>query len=233
MASERDQSRRTEPLVSGIRESVAAGQDALGYVAEGVRETLRYSRTGQPREEAAKRRAPRRRAAGAGAAARRTAGPGAAQPRGDLIGEFAEIAAELFEFGAEIAEEVAEVLTEGRYAGDAEVPRLQLATGPGGEAQVEFTITNTGSSVLKEVQLAATELICGRRHIDRVTLDPDAIKSVRPGGATEVAITVAVPKDAEPGIYRGVVSADPGGAWALLELEVAADDEVRVELQAS
>jgi hypothetical protein len=35
-----------------------------------------------------------------------------------------------------------------------------------------------------------------------------------------VNIIVAVPDDADPGTYRGLVVAEPGGAWAVLELNV-------------
>jgi hypothetical protein len=76
--------------------------------------------------------------------------------------------------------------------------------------------------VLRNVTLQATELIGSdsRSLKHTVTFRPPIVKQIRQGEPAEVEVDVAVPKSAQPGIYRGVIQAEPGDTSAVLMLTV-------------
>jgi uncharacterized membrane protein len=101
---------------------------------------------------------------------------------------------------------------------------LALCAAPGATAATTFTVWNTGPTVLTDVQLSATDLIGGSLHgaDNAVTFVPALIPQIGPGKGESVEVSVGVPKDAQPGLSRGVVVATPGDASAVLELTVTA-----------
>jgi hypothetical protein len=143
-----------------------------------------------------------------------------------LLGDLAAIAAELFGRAGAVAAEVANTVSE-RVAQPAEapsIPELIVDTVAGGTATLEFSVWNTGPTALRKVTLQATELI-GSEHRalkDAITFRPPIVSQVGPGKFAAVEVDVAVPRGAEPGIYRGLVQAEPGDTCAVLMLEVAA-----------
>jgi hypothetical protein len=208
--------------VAGIRDGVAAGYDALEYVLEGLRASIER-RGGGARGEAGIRQ-------GAGGYERRRHGYGAPL---DVVDDLTGIAAEIIGLVGEVAQETAESITErarkparrGGYA------PLELAAEPGKEANVEFHVWNTTSTVLSRVDLVASDLVDHEERIDAdaVTFDPPRIDRILPGRPTEVEVTVDVPRRAVPGTYRGVIQAQPGDAWAVLELKIVPEEETRSE----
>jgi hypothetical protein len=76
--------------------------------------------------------------------------------------------------------------------------------------------------VLQNVNFVATKLVGGEGRIEAryVIFEPQSIPSVRPGGSITTTVTVDVPSETAPDTYRGLIHAEPGGAWAVLELKV-------------
>jgi hypothetical protein len=238
MAGEQgDRPRRPiEPLVSVVSDSVSLGYSALELVVEGLRESLRIQsgRSGPGNTRPAR---PGRGGRGGRDAFRRPAVPLSSTPRAAgsaapnlstsaaLLGDLAAIAAELFSRAGAVAAEVANTVSE-RVAQPAEassIPELIVDTVAGETATLEFSVWNTGSTALRKVTLQATELI-GSEHRalkDAITFRPPIVSQVGPGKFAAVEVDVAVPRSAEPGIYRGLVQAEPGDTCAVLMLEVA------------
>jgi len=213
-----------EPFVAGISDGVTTGYQALEYVLVGLRESIRLRRrTGTGRAQDS-------------GGAKGTGGGGSTRSRhagdpldlDDLLGFFAG----LLENAGEIVEEVGHYVRD--RTGDPTKPHAHGRLDPvqanaGEEGAVKFHVHNTGSSLLREVDLVATELIGDEGRIGHaaVTFEPPEIKSIPIGGRVEVNVVVTVPSETPAGTYHGVVGADPGGAWAVLELNVL-PEKVRV-----
>lgn len=213
-ADEKAARRPADPLIAGVSDGVAAGYDALEHVLHGLRESVRQ-RVGVG--DAPARAA--RRATGSARGSR----PGLRAPSGYLVDEVASLATQLLDRGADLAQDASGYIDERPWAASGvEGPAmLDLRAAAGEACGVEFRVTNTGASALTSVRLGATELIGGAGRIaDAVGFEPEAIERARPGGSVTVEVSVRVPDDAAAGTYRGVVAADPGEAWAVLELTV-------------
>ena len=206
-----------EPFVAGISDGVTTGYQALEYVLVGLRESIRLRRrtgTGRvPGSGGAK--------GTGGGGSTRSGHSGAPLDLDDLLGFFAG----LLENAGEIVEEVAYYIRD--HTGDQTKPHAhgqldRLQANAGETATVKFHVHNTGSSLLREVDFVATELIgdAGRIVHEAVTFDPPEIESIPIGGRVEASVVVAVPSETPEGTYHGVVGAEPGGAWAVLELNV-------------
>jgi hypothetical protein len=230
MTSEQgDRPRRPiEPLVSVVSDSVSLGYSALELVVEGLRESLRI----QSGRGGAGQRGSARRPSGRPAVPLSSASPGAGSAASNLstsaalLGDLAAIAAELLGRAGAVAAEVANTVSE-RVAQPTEapsIPELIVDTVAGETATLEFSVWNTGPTALRKVTLQATELI-GSEHRalkDAITFRPPIVSQVGPGKFAAVEVDVAVPRSTEPGIYRGLVQAEPGDTCAVLMLEVAA-----------
>lgn len=214
-ADEKAARRPTEPLIAGVSDGVASGYDALEHVLRGLRESVRQ------RARVGDASAPGARAASGPA---RGSPPGLRMPSSDLVDEIASLATQLLDRGAYLARDVSGYIDERPWDGPGAqgAATLGLRAAAGEVPSVEFRVTNTGASALRSVRLGATDLIggAGRIGADAVGFDPEAIERARPGGSVTVEVSVSVPKDVPPGTYRGVVAADPGEAWAVLELTV-------------
>ena len=237
MASDQEPepTRAMEPLLAAVSDSVASGYQALEHVIEGLAESLRLQSGAVARRPAPSRGVPRQpsvrvsqgRSAFRPPAARPSSPRAPAAPRAvpvGLVQDLAAVFAELLGTAGAFAEEVAQTIAE-QAAGtpdDTCLPVLTARAAPGGTATTDFTVWNTGAAALKGVALQATDLVSAsaRSPEDAVSFTPAAISWIGPGKGETIAITIAVPKDALPGTYRGVVIAAPGDACAVLELTI-------------
>jgi hypothetical protein len=223
---------RVDPLVAGVGEGVAAGYRAVEIVATAMAESARRRPSTPFADEPRSRRA--RRGSGARSGRRgRTAAVGSGGDRESLIGDLADLTADLFEALGEAAQEFA-----GRFDEEPECPRIELdgvAGDPDG-ATSEFEIRNTGESALRGVRFVATDLVGARAVLPAETVetrhrDAEEIPRIPVGGCATVTVTIRIPEDAPAGTYRGVLLARAEGrrgtdelaledAWTLLELYV-------------
>jgi hypothetical protein len=230
----REPPRRTiDPLMEICIEGVAAGYRGVEYVREGLSESLR-----------------RRPGSGYAGRARHGRGrTGRGRAGTTVVGDIADLTAELLDRLGETAQGVAGHIGE-QFEGGPHCPTLELCGFPGDTDRVKFRLTNTSASALTDVSFQATDLLGACRPIDASAVrfgypDDDGIARIRSGGSTIVIVEVAIPEDAEPGTYRGVIatcSTRPAGrgqldgetraAWALIEVDVAAPDPRRAVARA-
>ena len=123
---------------------------------------------------------------------------------------------------AEVANTVSERVTQ--PPDTPSIPELMVAAAAGQTATLPFSVWNTGPTALRKVTLNATELIGAEQRSLKgtITFRPPIVTRVGPGKFVDVEIDVAVPKTTPPGIYRGLVQAEPGDTCAVLMLEVTA-----------
>jgi hypothetical protein len=255
MAADRGEPRRRtiDPIVAGIGEGVAAGYRAVESVVVGVSESARMRSATRAAGAAASASTRPRRAQPAGTRAR-SAAPPRTTPRTvrdttppTIIGELADLTAELLDGIGDAVREIAGHIAErDRFEDDPRHHTLELEGPPGETVRDEFLLSNTGPTALKDLDFEKTNLIGAAATPIRagaIKLKPEAegtIDRVRPGGSTTVTVSIKIPADAAPGRYRGVVCArfasdddrteaegGPIGAWALIELEVLATDPGR------
>lgn len=257
MAADRGEPRRRtiDPIVAGIGEGVAAGYRAVESVVVGVSESARMrSATRAAGTAASAATRPRARRAQPAGTRARSAGQPRTTPRTvrdttppTIIGELADLTAELLDGIGDAVREIAGHIAErDRFEDDPRHHTLELE-GPQGETvRDEFLLSNTGPTALKDLDFEKTNLIGAAATPIRagaIKLKPEAegtVDRVRPGGSTTVTVSIKIPADAAPGRYRGVVCArfasdddraeaegGPIGAWALIELEVLATDPGR------
>jgi hypothetical protein len=200
------------PFVSGVSDGAWYGYQALERVIEGLAESLRLqARTGAPRQ--VRRPYPR---------------AGQTPPRATpaLVDELAYVFAQLLGRAGELAQEVSGSIVHQAESARAEpcIPQLPLEAAAGTRACVQFKVWNTGSTVLRQVTLTPTDLIgaAGRIGSKAVTFAPPIATDIRQNAAASVEVNVAVPPQAVPGLYRGLVQAEPGDTCAVLELTVTA-----------
>jgi hypothetical protein len=218
--------------VAAVGEGVAAGYRAVEIVTAAMAESVRRRPPDPVADESFARRprgrSRRRSVRGGGMAA-----AGRAGDRGSLIGELADLTADLFDALGEAAEEIA-----GHFDEQPECPGIELDGVAGDEhgAAGEFEIRNTGESALRRVRFVATDLIGagGALPAEAVELrcgDAEEIPRIPIGGSATVTVTIRIAEEAPPGTYRGVICAqaeprrgmDELGledAWTLLELYV-------------
>jgi len=213
--------RPIEPLASVVSDSVSLGYDALELVLEGLSESLRTRSSrgggsGRARGGSGDEGATH-------SASRSHGGSAAAANSAALIGDFAAVAAELLSRASTAAAEVAQTISERiGDSGELSIHELPIKALPGETKTLPFKVWNPGSAVLRNVTLQATELIGSdsRSLKHTVTFRPPIVKQIRQGQPAEVEVVVAVPKSAQPGIYRGVIQAEPGDTSAVLMLTV-------------
>lgn len=241
--------RRIDPLITGIGDGVAAGYRAVESVVVGANQSIRM-RPAAPAAAAAARSPTRRRKAssrtgnpGTQRTAPTRAAPAAAPPPTTLLGEIADVAADVLDGLGDAVREVASHLTDDRLDDDALHHTLELEGAPKETATDEFLLTNTGPTALKGLTFAKTSLIGAARNpiaAGAVTLTPagqGTTDRVRPGTSTAVTVAVKIPAGAAAGVYRGIVCAQfdsdddrdradegPVSAWALIELHVLPTD---------
>jgi hypothetical protein len=249
MATEEgDKPRRPiEPLVSVVSDSVSLGYSALELVVEGLRESLRIQsgRGGPGRAGGARGGAGGARGGVGGARGSVGGGRGGARPvarptvplsaphagsgagsSAALLGDLAAIAAELFGRAGAVAAEVANTVSE-RVSQPTEtpsIPELIVDAAAGETTTLEFSVWNTGPTALRKVTLQATDLIGAEQRSLKgtITFRPPIVAQVGPGKFAAVEVDVAVPRNTEAGIYRGLIQAEPGDTCAVLMLEVKA-----------
>jgi hypothetical protein len=220
--------RPMEPLLTAVTDSVATGYQALEHVIEGLRESLRLQAGAPVRTRVV--RATRPAAAlqpGCDAPAPATHAKGGAGHRAGLLQDLGGLVAEALGVAGTLVQDVAEAIGEQPThgsGGEQCLPTLTLCAAPGATATTTFTVWNTGPTVLTDVELSATDLIGGglRSADNAVSFVPPSIPQIGPGKGESVELSVGVPKDARPGLSRGVVVATPGDASAVLELTVTA-----------
>lgn len=148
-----------------------------------------------------------------------------------LIGEVAHLMADAIDLAGEVAYEVAGAVTglpspQGRSDdGEQHEPaEIAFAGAPGDTVTTEFTIWNTGSAILKDVTFTATSLRGPDGEIDdeQVRFEPAVVAAIPSGRPQTVQVHVAIPERQPAGRYRGIAQAEPGGAYTVLELTVAA-----------
>jgi hypothetical protein len=234
--------RRIDPLITGLGDGVAAGYRAVESVVAGANESVRM-RSGAA---ATTGRRSTRRSASAATGARSQAGrarvPGrtaADRPPPTLMGEIADVAAEVLDGLGEAVREIAGHLAERDRFEDAALHHAVALSGvPGETATDEFLLTNTGQTALKGLKFDQTNLIGAAAHTIRraaITLTPTprgrgSTGRVAPAGSTTVTVAVKIPAAAPAGMYRGIVCAQfahdgdrtdaADGPWTLIELEV-------------
>jgi len=254
MASDRGRprQRRIDPLITGIGDGVAAGYRAVESVVVGANQSIRM-RSAAPPAAAATRPSTRRRKAGSRAGnpgnpgSQRTAptraAPAAAAAPTTLLGEIADVAADVLDGLGDAVREVASHLTDDHLDDDALHHTVELEGAPKETATDEFLLTNTGPTALKGLTFAKTSLIGAARNpiaAGAVTLTlagRGTTDRVRPGASTMVTVAVKIPTGAAAGVYRGIVCAQfdsdddrdradegPVSAWALIELHVLPTD---------
>ena len=258
MASDRGQprQRRIDPLITGIGDGVASGYRAVESVVVGANQSVRM-RSAAPAAAAAaaaaarpstRRRKPKAAGTGNPASQRKAptrAAPAAAPPPpATLLGEIADVAADVLDGLGDAVREIAGHLTDHDRSDDDTLHHiLDLEGAPGETATDEFLLSNTGPTALKGLTFAKTSLIgAAPNPIGQaaVTLTPGGAGTtdrVRPGASTTVTVAVKIPGRAVAGVYRGIVCAQfasdddrddadegPVGAWALIELHVLPTD---------
>ena len=226
MASKRgDESRKPiEPLVSVVTDSVALGYEALELVLEGLRESLRLKSGGRFGGSPASTDSP---AIGSGSGGRHSGARDSGRATsGALLRDFAEVAAELLGRAGAIAADVAGAAAANVPAERDEGPTVierSVEAPAGGKGSTSISVINHGSTALGNIALSATDLVgAGRTPVkaSAISFDPSTVSYVGPGKHHRVEITVNVPKGAAPGIYRGLVQAEPGDMCAVLMLHV-------------
>jgi hypothetical protein len=196
-----------------------------------------------PRQGAGGSRAPR-----PASAPRQPSGAHRPPPKSDrgvqphsIVGKFADLTADVMDRMGDTFRDIAE---HERFARDSDVPQLCLRGRAGSVVTADFRFTNTGSTALKDVTFAATDLLGPGDPIDARNVGfehgearEQRIERMGPGRETWVTVGVAIPDDTPAGEYHGVIAAKspppterdaaeagPVGAWALVELQVLATD---------
>jgi hypothetical protein len=223
--------RAIDPLVGVATDGVGLGYQAVELVMEGLRESLRLqSRRGSSPPTSSKAQQPavplRSPQSTADRASQSAPNPSPAVAAG-LAADAAEIVAELFARAGSVVEEIAHVLGErsDRLAdGGPSVAELPLQVVTGKEGTLRFAVWNTGPTALRDVKLSATDLIGAgtRANEDAVTFTPPMIAHLAPGRSQSVEVGVNVPDNTPPGVYRGLIQAEPGDTCAVIELTVTA-----------
>lgn len=221
-----------DPLMDACLEGVAAGYRGVGYVAEGITESIRR-RPGSGHSGGGHK--------GGGGQQRGGRSPGTAT----FVGEIAALTADLLDRLSETAEEIAAELGT-RHEHGAE-RTLELKGLPGETPSVTFKLHNTGPAALTAVDFEATDLIGAAGRIDARAVDVNSedgqkIDRIRSGGFVVLCVEVTIPDDQPAGTYRGVITTSaatrrgqtkvktaPRDAWAVIELEVEATDPGRKE----
>jgi hypothetical protein len=154
------------------------------------------------------------------------------------VGEdLTDLTAELFDRLGETMREIAGVIADRTPSRGADaVPALALSGVAGETVGLAFRFTNTGEAALKDVGFEATPLLGEAGDIDSRSIHVDwpGDAALRPRGSIELTLQVAIPEDAPPGSYRGVIAArtpapegrrraeaGPEDAWALVQLEIS------------
>jgi hypothetical protein len=207
-----------EPLLTAVTDSVATGYQALEHVLEGLRESLRLQTGSAARVASPARKVP--------PARRRAAHPPAGGPTipAGIVQDLAAIIAEGLGLAGTLVEDVAHAIAESAPGptGAECLPALALTAPPGGTAKTQFTVWNTGPTLLTKVELSASDLIGAGLRIPEQTVEfaPSSIPQIGPGKGETVEISVPVPPDTPAGLCRGVVMASPGDACAVLALTI-------------
>jgi hypothetical protein len=210
--------RGSEPFIVGISEGVNAGYQALDYVLQGLRESVRLRRTGSGSTPASSGG----RAGGVNPSRR---GGGAPLDLDQVVG----MVGDLLGSASDVAQEVARTVGERSVKGTRHEPhqdRLAIEAPQGGEGSTEFCVHNTSASVLKDVKLMATDMVGDAGQIaSAVDFEPRSIEKIPPGRWAAAKVKVKVPERAVPGaMYRALLQGEPGGACATLEVVVTPKD---------
>ena len=210
------------PLLDGTRDAVDAGYQGVEYMLEGLRASFEHrprGGSGTRRPDGSRTHAQRRRSSAIMEAESGQTGPA------DLVTQLMSIVAEVLNRAGDAAQAFAEAVVEQSWmtATSMGVPAwLEASAEPGKQAKVDFRVWNPGSSELRNVRLTASDLL-GEENLSGtglVTTNPTTIDRISPHGDAKASVIVSVPSDAKPGEYRALIQADPGEAWAILELTV-------------
>jgi hypothetical protein len=236
--------RAHEPLLTGLGDALAHGYQALDRVAVGLTESARRVQASTPVRTASGRQRPARMAGSTAARKprRQTTRQRTTTAPPTIVGEIADLTADMLERLGEAARVVAERILEAEVGQpEAEVARLQLSARPGETRDVDFHFTNTGPIALEWVEFKATKLLGVAKEIkapvfrvskqDQDPAHPKCMGRVRARETKTVIVVVAIPEDASPGPYQCVLTASgtPASgpsvdASAFLELQLAPPD---------
>jgi hypothetical protein len=144
----------------------------------------------------------------------------------NLVGDVASIFAELLGRAGKAAGEFAQTLTDQSghtRGGSAEVPELEIEGVAGKTTTLEFAVWNTGTSILRQIRMSATDLVGAgeRTPVDAITFKPAMISHVGPGKSESVEVSIKIPATLPPGTYRGLIQAEPGDTCAVIALAVS------------
>jgi hypothetical protein len=141
-----------------------------------------------------------------------------------LLDDLGAVFVDLLQRAAEAARDVADTITQQTHhgAGDECITELCASARPGETANVRFNLWNTGAGALRSVRFQTTDLLgaSGPIAMTVVSFTPAVVDFVRSRDAAPVAISIAVPNTTAPGVYRGLVQAEPGDDCVVLELTV-------------
>jgi hypothetical protein len=202
--------RGSEPFIVGISEGVNAGYQALEYVLQGLRESVRLRRTGRGAPPAANAQQHQR------------AGGGRALDLDQVVGMVGDLLGSASDVAQEVARTVGERAVKGTTHHESHQARLSIEAPQGGEGSTEFCVHNPTASVLKNVKLMATDMVGDAGQIAAaVDFEPRTIDKIPPGRWSLAKVTVKVPERAVAGAtYRALLQGEPGGAVSMLEMVV-------------
>ena len=145
----------------------------------------------------------------------------------DVLGVLVDVLGEVAHVAAEVADELADMFDdppEHDHHHPHQPHLIQLMAPPGLQTQTNFVIWNTGQSLLSNVVLSTSTFTGPGKHQHdpiSVSFQPDAVPPIPPGGSVTMLVTLHVAPKARLGVYRGLIHAHAGDAWAVIELTVA------------
>ena len=216
--------RRHDPIVGAISDSLDTGYQALEYVLEALRASIeRRPGTASVRRRGGARQGARVRSRYSNGADPDPSAPGPAAPA-EGVTQVVQLIGELLERAGDVAQVVAKSIADLTWLPEGMGLPTLLAdeVAPGKKTKLDYRVWNTSSDMLSKVRLVSTDLIGdeGRIPASAVKTEPREIERIQPYRGVNLTLVVSVPPRLAGGTYRGVVRAEPGDAWAVVELNV-------------
>jgi hypothetical protein len=143
-----------------------------------------------------------------------------------LADDLTRIGADMLDRMGGVAQDVARVIGgDDDHDGGSPHEHIDAELVAGEKIVSEFTIWNTGALQLKGLTFASTDLLhSADRLIDAgaVSFEPPEVKAIPPRSSETIAVTIATDEGTAPGVYRGLVVAQPGDAYVVITVTVGA-----------